>query len=49
MSFNMEFSYPCEVEKAKKEHWPVLLPVGNLEYHSLHCPYGCDTLAAMGV
>ena len=49
MSINMEFSYPQEVEKAKKERWPVLLPVGNLEYHSLHCPYGCDTLAAMGV
>lgn len=49
MSFNMEFAYPREVEKAKREHWPVLLPVGNLEYHSEHCPFGCDTLVAMGV
>lgn len=48
MSFNMEFSYPREVETAKREHWPVLLPVGNLEYHSEHCPFGCDTLMAMG-
>lgn len=45
----MEFSYPLEMEKAKKEKWPVILPVGNMEYHSAHCPYGCDSLVAMGV
>lgn len=49
MSFNMEFGYPREAEKAKAERWPVLIPVGTMEYHSTHCPYGCDTLVALGI
>lgn len=49
MSFNMEFGYPREAEIAKKEKWPILIPVGTMEYHSAHCPYGCDTLVAMGL
>lgn len=48
MSFNMEFGYPKEAEKAKKERWPILIPVGTMEYHSTHCPYGCDGLVALG-
>lgn len=49
MSFKMEFGYPREAEKAKREKWPVLIPIGTMEYHSAHCPYGCDTLVAMGI
>ena len=30
-SIEMAYSYPKEVEKAKKEHWPVLIPVGTME------------------
>ncbi|MBE5873711.1 MAG: hypothetical protein E7287_04800 [Lachnospiraceae bacterium] len=48
-TFNMAYSYPEEVEKAKKENWPVLLPVGTIEYHSSICPYGCDALVAKGI
>lgn len=48
-SIYMEKSYPKEVDKAKKERWPVILPVGTMEYHSAHCPYGCDTLVAKGI
>lgn len=48
-SFKMEFSYPKESNIAKKENWPVLIPIGTMEYHSTHCPYGCDTLVAQGV
>lgn len=48
-SIYMANSYPREVEQAKKEHWPVLLPVGTMEYHSSHCPYGCDALVANGI
>ena len=48
-SFHMHTSYPLEVERAKRERWPVLLPVGTMEYHSHHCPYGTDTLVAMGI
>lgn len=49
MSFYMEMGYPTEAEKAKKEKWPILIPIGTMEYHSTHCPYGCDTLVAMGI
>lgn len=48
-SVNMGLSYPKEVNKAKDECWPVFLPVGTMEYHSSICPYGCDTLTALGV
>lgn len=49
MKIEMHLSYPKEVEYAKKNNLPVLLPVGTMEYHSSHCPFGCDTLVAMGV
>ncbi len=48
-SFKMEYGYPLEVERAKKENWPVLLTVGTMEYHSTHCPFGCDTMIAQGI
>ncbi|MBQ8659150.1 MAG: creatininase family protein [Clostridia bacterium] len=48
-SIKMELSYPREVERVKKEQLPVLLPIGTMEYHSTHCPYGCDTLVAQGI
>jgi len=48
MSFNMEWGYPKEAQKAKEERWPIIIPVGTMEYHSAHCPYGCDTLVSMG-
>ena len=47
-SVYMAHSYPLEVERAKREHWPVLLPVGTMEYHSHHCPFGTDALVAEG-
>lgn len=49
MSIKMGYSYPKDVEKAKTERWPILIPVGTMEYHSQHCPYGCDTLVSMGM
>lgn len=48
-SFYMNTAYPMEVEKAKKENWPLFIPIGTMEYHSTHCPYGCDGLVAQGV
>jgi len=48
-SFEMLFGLPAEVERAKQEQWPILIPVGTMEYHSHHCPYGCDSLTAMGL
>ncbi len=29
MSINMAYTYPKELEKAKKEKWPILIPVGT--------------------
>ena len=37
------------MESVKKEQRAVLLPVGTMEYHSTHCPFGCDTMVAQGV
>ena len=48
-SFEMLYGYPAEVERAKKEEWPILIPVGTMEYHSHHCPFGCDSLVAEGL
>ena len=45
----MEFAYPKEMEIAKKERWPILIPIGTMEYHSTICPYGCDSLVSMGI
>ena len=49
MSFSMSFGFPREADKAKKGQWPVLIPVGTMEYHGPHCAYGCDTLVSIGV
>jgi creatinine amidohydrolase len=48
-SIRMEMTYPKELEKAKKERWPILIPIGTMEYHSTICPYGCDALVANGL
>lgn len=49
MSFRMEMGFPREADQAKKERWPVLIPVGTMEYHGPHCAYGCDTLVSKGI
>ncbi len=48
-SIYMEYTYPKELEKAKQERWPVLIPIGAMEYHSTICPYGTDALIAKGM
>jgi len=45
-SFKMEMGFPKEAELAKAERWPVLIPVGTMEYHGPHCVFGCDSLVA---
>ena len=39
-----EMMFPDQIRKAIKESWPVVLPVGVLEYHAEHCVVGVDTL-----
>ena len=48
-SIRFEYTYPRELERAKAEKWPILIPIGTLEYHSSICPYGTDTLVAKGI
>ena len=39
-----ELMFPDQIRKAIEEHWPVVLSLGVLEYHSEHCCLGTDTL-----
>jgi creatinine amidohydrolase len=36
--------FPDQIRTAIQEKWPVVLPVGVLEYHAEHCAVGVDTL-----
>lgn len=40
---------PFQLEKALRDDVPVLLPVGVIEYHSRHLPFGVDGLIVEGV
>jgi creatinine amidohydrolase len=33
-----------DIRRAIRENWPVVLPIGVLEYHAEHCVVGVDTL-----
>jgi creatinine amidohydrolase len=38
---------PHQIRKAIEENWPVVLPLGVLEYHGEHMAVGMDTLAVI--
>ena len=42
-------SFPKEIEEAKKNRVPLVIPAGTVEYHGPHCAYGCDTLIVEGL
>ena len=44
-----ELMLPHQIRKAIKKHWPVVLPLGVLEYHGEHLAVGMDTLAVVKV
>ena len=44
-----ELMLPHELRRAIKERWPVILPLGVLEYHGEHLALGMDTLAVARV
>ncbi len=46
---NLNFCFPRELERIKKERIPVVIAGGTVEYHGPHCSYGCDTLVAEGL
>jgi len=39
-----EMMFPDQIRRAIDESWPVVLPIGVIEYHSEHCVVGVDTL-----
>ena len=44
-----ELMLPHQVRTAIERHWPVVLPLGVLEYHGEHMALGMDTLAVVQV
>jgi creatinine amidohydrolase/Fe(II)-dependent formamide hydrolase-like protein len=44
-----EMMLPHQIRAAIERNWPVVLPLGVLEYHGEHMAVGMDTLAVMGV
>ncbi|RAZ89873.1 creatininase family protein [Mesorhizobium hawassense] len=42
-----ELMLPHQIGKAIEENWPVVLPLGVLEYHGEHMAVGMDTLAVI--
>jgi creatinine amidohydrolase len=42
-----ELMLPHQIRRAIEEHWPVVLPLGVLEYHGEHMAVGMDTLAVI--
>lgn len=46
---NLNFCFPRELDRIKKEKIPVVIAGGTVEYHGPHCAYGCDTLVAEGL
>ena len=42
-----EMMLPHQIRTAIKERWPVVLPLGVLEYHGEHMAVGMDTLAVV--
>lgn len=45
----LNFCFPRELERIKKENIPVVMAGGTVEYHGPHCSYGCDSLVAEGL
>ena len=44
-----ELMLPHQIRTAIDAHWPVVLPLGVLEYHGEHMAVGMDTLAVTGI
>ncbi|MDD4493954.1 MAG: creatininase family protein [Eubacteriales bacterium] len=40
----LAYAFPRELNNAKDNNWPLVIPLGVIEYHGPHCAYGCDSL-----
>ena len=45
----LEFAVPSQVKEAQDRLYPLIIPVGTIEYHGPHCAYGCDGLIAQAL
>lgn len=45
----LNYCFPLELERIRKENIPVVIAGGTVEYHGPHCCLGCDTLVAQGL
>ena len=45
----LERAFFKELEQAKQNRVPLVIPVGTMEYHGPHCALGCDTQIAYGI
>jgi creatinine amidohydrolase/Fe(II)-dependent formamide hydrolase-like protein len=44
-----EMMFPDQIRQAIKQNWPVVLPIGVLEYHASHLVLGVDTLVVIRI
>ena len=42
-------SFFKELDDAKSRNVPLVIPIGTVEYHGLHCSNGCDTMVIEGI
>ncbi|HYN00682.1 MAG TPA: creatininase family protein, partial [Aestuariivirgaceae bacterium] len=42
-----EMMLPHQIRRAITDRWPIVLPLGVLEYHGEHMAVGMDTLAVV--
>jgi creatinine amidohydrolase/Fe(II)-dependent formamide hydrolase-like protein len=43
------YMLPDEIRDAQARSVPLVMPAGTIEYHSVHCAVGCDSLIAEGL
>jgi creatinine amidohydrolase/Fe(II)-dependent formamide hydrolase-like protein len=46
---NLNDLFYSQLESAKENNLPLIIPAGNTEYHGPHCVCGCDTLIVEGI
>ena len=45
----LEFLVPSQAKQAQEKRYPLIIPIGTIEYHGSHCAFGCDGLISEGL